>query len=151
MTYTTSNWNNFKNKLEHQKYIKNKYYNKIDRKRISTFKTKSNKRLEWFTSDIEASNSESLIMCALDNLNIAYFREVSFEGFKTGRGGHYRYDFFIPHKNILIEYDGREYHKNNPNDLSKTMFAKKHKIKLIRLNYKHYYIFDKVLKDIFNK
>lgn len=103
-------------------------------------------KLKYF-SGLHQSNSvaEVLIAYFLDKNNISFEREVSFKGFVTPRGGDYRYDFYLPKKNILIEYDGKEYHKNNPNDWAKTKFAEINKIKLIRLDAKNYYSLEKDL------
>lgn len=142
----TTNWNNTKNKLEHKKYINNKYYKKQTRKEVDIVLTDANKKLRYYTNDIDPSPAEALIMMSLEKLKIRYLREVSFNSFITPNGGYYRFDFYIPSKNILIEYDGKEWHKDNPSDKAKDDFCKKYKIKLIRLDYKDYYKFTKVLK-----
>lgn len=144
----TTNWNNIKNKLEHQKYIRDKYYKK--KPRLST-KSKLNKKfdkLKYFTSDIEPSPAEEKIIHTLTKLRIKYLREVSFENFKTPNGGYYRFDFFFPTRNTIVEYDGKDYHKNNESDKIKDIFCKKNKIRIVRISSESYFKLEKTLRNI---
>jgi very-short-patch-repair endonuclease len=49
------------------------------------------------------SKYEEKIITVLKKSHIAFVREKTFEDL---RGGKYRYDFYIPSSNILIEVDG---------------------------------------------
>lgn len=51
------------------------------------------------------SKGEAMIAFVLDSLGIRYLREFKFLPFQ------YRYDFYIPEKNILIEYNGIQHYK----------------------------------------
>lgn len=108
---------------------------------------KTKPKLEYFSNaDVPISPAEQIIIYTLHKHNIPYLREVSFKGFKSPKGGHYRYDFFFPHKNLIIEYDGKKYHKsNNVNDSIKNVFCHKHRIRIVRFNAKHYYHLEKEL------
>lgn len=102
--------------------------------------------LEYFSTFNKPSIAEAKIMSNLNSLGISYTREVSFKDFKTSNGGYYRFDFFIPSKNIIIEYDGKEWHKDKESDTIKNEFCKTNNIKLIRLTSKHYYKLKETLK-----
>lgn len=84
------------------------------------------------------SFAEELIINILNSRNIEFDREVSFEGLiNPATQQPLRYDFYIPHFNIIIEYDGIESHASNEvkaRDNIKNNFAKKHRIKLIRIS-----------------
>jgi len=115
------------------------------------YKSKKTKRINllYFEKlDVKPSPAELLIMNVLDKINIIYYREVSFNGFTTDKGHYYRYDFYIPSKNLIIEYDGKAYHNNKVNDVIKNKFCKDNKIKLVRLNSKHYYHLDSEIKRL---
>ena len=100
---------------------------------------------KWFISGIgksvEPSFAENLIRNTLNSLNIEHVTEVSFYGLKFDTGHYARFDFYIPKMNLVIEYDGKEYHNTKDvkkRDKIKTLFCKNNGIGLIRLNKKHY-------------
>lgn len=110
---------------------------------------KLNKKLNYFENkEIPVSPAEQIIIYCLDKHRISYLREVSFQGFKSPQGGHYRYDFYFPTRNLIIEYDGKKYHKIGNNDNIKNIFCQRNKINITRLNAKHYYHLEKVLLKI---
>lgn len=116
---------------------------------IKKSKRQENINLNYFENkDIKSSPAEELIIIALDKIKVKYYREVSFSNFTTNTGHYYRYDFYIPSKNLIIEYDGKAYHNNNLNDVIKNKFCLNNKIKLVRLNAKHYYSLEKELRKI---
>lgn len=96
------------------------------------------------------SGGEEMIMYALDKLCVTYEHEKAFDDLvnpKTGEA--LRYDFYIPSKNLLIEYDGTQhtnpmsFSKSKENfleyqyrDLVKNEYAKINDINLIRISYK---------------
>lgn len=92
-----------------------------------------------FTScdKLNSSPMEKCVMRNLRKFNIRFYREVSFkECINPITGCLLRYDFYIPEKNVLVEYDGKGAHKGKKvkdRDLIKTNFAKSNKIPLIRL------------------
>lgn len=104
-----------------------------------------------------SSIGEDKIRKFLDNNNIIYEREKTFDGciYKNKL----RFDFYIKSKNLLLEYDGEQHFKgwkNNKEDLkliqerdnAKNEWVKNHKeYKLIRINYKQ--DLDEYLNDIF--
>lgn len=88
------------------------------------------------------SKYEEKIITVLKKSHISFVREKTFEDL---RGGKYRYDFYIPSSNILIEVDG-QYHfsqirsravlqKQKEHDRQKNAYALAHKIKLYRIPY----------------
>ena len=88
------------------------------------------------------SSYEEKIISILKKSHIKFVREKTFEDL---RGGKYRYDFYIPSSNILIEVDG-QYHfsqirgravlqKQKEHDRQKNAYALAHKIKLYRIPY----------------
>ena len=95
------------------------------------------------------SKGEELICEYLDNNNYKYHREFTFEELYYRSASHpLRFDFFLPHKNIIIEYDGiqhfnskdffggEEAFKNTKHkDKLKNNFAKEKGIKMVRIPY----------------
>ena len=80
--------------------------------------------------EIEPSPAERMIMQHLDNLGVHYLREVVFNN------NTFRYDFYLPKNNLIIEYDGKEYHSSKKailKDEMKNNFARNNKIRIIRL------------------
>lgn len=80
---------------------------------------------------------EAIIYKELTIKNIVFYQEVTFKNCRNPRTGMLlRYDFYIPSKNLLIEYDGKEFHQDTETvyrDSIKDAFAKKNNIKLVRL------------------
>lgn len=106
-------------------------------------------KLKYFTSEMEPSHAEARIMAILKKNRVPYLREVSFENFKSPKGGYYRYDFYFPNKNLIIEYDGKDYHlEGNENDIIKNKFCKKNKIRLVRLNLSSWHHLERSIKNI---
>ena len=61
---------------------------------------------------ITPSPIERKICRILKANKIKFFREVQFEQCKNQKTGMpLRYDFYLPERNILIEYDGKKYHQ----------------------------------------
>ena len=96
---------------------------------------------DWI-SEFVKSNSvvEDQIANRLTELDVEFFREVSFEGLRYNTGYYARFDFYIPGLNMCIEYDGEEFHSTTDElqkDKLKTDFCTKYSIKLLRLNKTH--------------
>lgn len=86
---------------------------------------------------IEMSPMEKIVYNKLNAKGIVFYQEVTFPKCKNPKTGKLlRYDFYIPDKNLLIEYDGKQYHEDEETlyrDFVKTRFAKNNNITLIRL------------------
>ena len=91
-----------------------------------------------FNNSIKPSPTEQILIKRLREKNIYYIREVEFDGCVNPLTGHnLRYDFYLPHHNILIEYDGKQFHQEGSvkqRDAIKTRFAEDNGIALIRLS-----------------
>lgn len=95
------------------------------------------------------SKGEKIIQSFLDKLNILYIREASFDNLVNPKTGCKLYlDFYIPEKNIAIEYDGIQHFKSisffgGENSLKevkykdniKNKYCTENNIKLIRIPY----------------
>lgn len=88
------------------------------------------------------SSYEEQILAILKKANVSLIMEKTFEDLRKGR---YRYDFYLPDLNVLIEVDG-EFHFNSPfsskklkltqrNDRRKNRYALANKIPLYRIPY----------------
>ena len=89
--------------------------------------------------NIIPSYMENEIRRIINLYDIKYYTEVSFKGLKTGISdlSLLRFDFYIPSKRILIEYDGKDFHKEEDQrkrDKIKNLFCHHKNIKLIRLS-----------------
>jgi len=88
--------------------------------------------------NIEPSHAERLIMKQLQKERVIFEREVNFTGLVNPlTNAPLRYDFYIPKFNLIIEYDGAQFHSSfevKDRDRIKNDFAKKHKIQLIRIS-----------------
>ena len=86
----------------------------------------------------EPSHSERLIMKQLQSEGVKFEREVNFTGLVNPlTNAPLRYDFYIPQFNLIIEYDGVNYHNTievKDRDRIKNDFAKRNKIQLIRIS-----------------
>ena len=100
-----------------------------------------------------ASKGESKIIKFLDENKINYITQKTFDDFRNPiTNKMYQYDFYIPSKNLLVEYDGRQHFMvgskfgsfiTTENDLKdiqmrdeiKSEYAKQKGIKLVRIKY----------------
>jgi len=96
-----------------------------------------------------SSKGEEKIMRFLDSKNISYQRQKMFIDCKSPKGRMLRFDFYIPIKNILIEYDGpqhfgdlrigkytlkqEEYETLKIHDKIKNDYVSKHGIQILRI------------------
>lgn len=99
--------------------------------------------LEWkFDHSIKPSPAEKVIIELLNLYKIKWYREVSFTEFRSSNYGHYRFDFYLPEYNTIIEYDSAKFH-NTPDrqvvDAIKTKWCSDNFISLIRYTNKHFY------------
>ena len=59
--------------------------------------------------EFSGSNLEKLARSTLSGMQIQFQSEQSFSEFKTDKNGSYRFDFFLPSHNLLIECDGKQH------------------------------------------
>lgn len=97
------------------------------------------------------SFGEAKIIDILQQNNILYEREKSFVDFVNDNGNKYRYDFYLPNYNRLIEFDGIQHYsyrnsetswnnqmnfeKTQESDRLKNQYALSHNIDLVRIPY----------------
>lgn len=85
------------------------------------------------------SPPEARIRDVLKSKGVFFIRECSFRNF-----GHpiapYRFDFYLPEYEVVIEYDGKHHSKAafRKNDRLKNQFCKKNHIRIYRYAAKHY-------------
>ena len=91
--------------------------------------------------------------------NVDFFREYKFENLKDKHC--LRYDFFIPSKNLLIEYNGEQHYRfkngfkdthdifllRKHHDWLKRKYARDNNIKLLTIPYWDFKIIDELLKE----
>lgn len=134
-------------------YKKKKKLKPIDKKK------KNDGKLGRFMSMVESnyrgSPGEEKVANFLDSIKLSFIREVVFEKLLTRR-----FDFFIPSRNTLIEFDGKQHFQyierydrgdktkleaRQQADREKDNFAKRHSLRLIRINYKEFYKIEEIL------
>ena len=109
------------------------------------------------------SKPEKRIKTFLDKkyvLNKTYFKEYTFDNFKSEKGGHFRYDFYIPSKNLLIEYNGEQHYLpkkkfggikqlkiQRHHDWLKRKYARNNGYKLLTIPYWNYKIIENILEE----
>lgn len=92
------------------------------------------------------SKGENLIKLILDNLEISYLTQYTFDGLIDKRK--LKCDFYLPNNNLVIEYNGRQHYeevkawggKNGLNEVRrrdelKRVFFKSNNIKLLEIHY----------------
>ena len=105
------------------------------------------------------SNGEKNIAKYLDNINVNYIREKRFLDCKNKIS--LPFDFYLPEKNLLIEFDGKQHLMPNKyfggdtafkqlktNDEIKNNFAKNNNIDLLRIKYDEINNINQILKEI---
>jgi very-short-patch-repair endonuclease len=105
------------------------------------------------------SKGELIIKKYLDVNNVKYIREKTFDECKNKFK--LFFDFYLPEKNILVEYDGEQHYKSidffggrsafeklKTNDNIKNNFARANGIQLLRIKFNEINNIDKILKNI---
>lgn len=89
--------------------------------------------------NIRPSVTEKIIATILKKHNIKFLKEVSFRDFGFDYSP-YRFDFYLPDYQCVIEYDGQHHSKTamKINDKLKNQFCRLNNIKIYRFNKKHY-------------
>ena len=109
-----------------------------------------------------SSKGENEISCVLNNMNIKYIPEKIFDDCKNPLTGRYLYfDFYLPDKNICIEYDGKQHffpidfyggvdnlNDTKNRDLIKTKYCIDNNISIIRISYLDHDRIEYILKSI---
>jgi len=105
----------------------------------------------------KSSHGEKIVAKWLDSHNITYFRQQKFSDLIGTGGGRLSYDFYIPHINMLIEYQGEfhdgtthiqsrdEFEKQKEHDKLKMDYANKNNINLLYIWYYDIDNIDKIL------
>ena len=109
------------------------------------------------------SKGELAIRCYLDKTKIQYEQQKEFNSLIGIGGRNLSYDFYIPNKNILIEYQGQfhdgtaglqdeqQFKIQQEHDKRKREYAKNHNIKLLEIWYYDYYNIENILKNELKK
>ena len=106
----------------------------------------------YISTTIRQSPTEKRISNILKKYKINFIQECSFKGF--GKLDYpYRFDFYLPDYNLIIEYDGMHHSKPKMkvNDNIKNKFCKLNDIKIIRYNIKHYENLETHVKKLIRK
>ena len=118
--------------------------------------------------DCNSSKGELKISQWLTDNKIPYVSQKIFIGCKNPKTGRLlKFDFFIPSKNILIEYDGEQHFSvitsrnymmtkndllnNRHRDRIKTAYARRKGITLLRIKYTQFHRIDDILSNVLNK
>ena len=110
--------------------------------------------LEWQQSSdrlkIKPSVAEERIINCLNKTRVIYYREVQFLKCISNKGFLLCFDFYIPERNLLIEYDGPHHEEQamKINDELKNKFARENKIILVRLNKADWAILERVIRKL---
>lgn len=111
--------------------------------------------MKWYVhthriKTVAPSAAESKIMNILNNNKIVYYREVIFENCVSKKQFPLIFDFWIPDKHLVIEYDGKHHITDVDtiiNDDIKNKYCNKNGIRIVRLNKKNWFTLE---KDIYN-
>lgn len=87
------------------------------------------------------SAAEARIRTVLNGYDFLFHSEASFAGCISPKGYPLRFDFYIPKYRLVIEYNGKAYHKAESvkqRDQIKKDFCRMHKLKLYIFKAKHW-------------
>ena len=108
------------------------------------------------------SKGEDKIRKFLMNTGVVFIHQKMFDDLKGVNYGNLSYDFYIPDKNLLIEYQGEyhdgtaknqtkeEFEKQQEHDKRKKEYAKKHGIELLEIWYWDFNKIEEILKQNLN-
>jgi hypothetical protein len=107
------------------------------------------------------SKGELKIKEILKKKNVIFIFQKTFNDCRNENNRKLKFDFYLPNKNILVEYDGRQHYepieyfggiisheKLVEYDKMKNQYAELNKIKLIRISYMEYENIDEILNSI---
>lgn len=118
----------------------------------------------------KSSQGELKITSLLNELNIEFVFQKTYENCKSNKGRILRYDFYIPSYNLLIEYQGEQHYqipyktfgglsknqaedlfkRTQENDLLKKEFALDNEIGFLEISFDQYKNIDNILKQRLN-
>lgn len=115
--------------------------------------------IRWFTGswghELAISPAEQLIINELNRYYIHWEREVSFVGMPLSeKGGHYRFDFYLPEHQYVLEYHGKNWHQSPEKlrgDKLKEQFCKDNCIHYITYSGQDYYRMDHEIEQLMSK
>ena len=104
------------------------------------------------------SKGEARICKILTVLNQEFIQEKTFENCVFENGTFARFDFYLPQRNLIIEYDGEQHYtgwigKDNLNEIQakdkfKTEWCEKNQIQLLRIPYYNYENIENIIKNV---
>jgi very-short-patch-repair endonuclease len=113
--------------------------------KLNTKHERLSKKSESLTKkrkESKLSKGETEVAKVLESLYLTYEREKSFKGlYNHNNRSLLYYDFYIPSKNLCIEFDGSQHYavdkkeSEQVNDFKKNMYCKKNNINLLRIKY----------------
>lgn len=105
-------------------------------------------------------SGEKRVRLYLEERNILYIKQYAIKY----KGNNYRADFFVPSKNLIIEYNGeqhyksvkqfggaKKFHQQKQRDNNVRDYCKENNIKLFEISYLQYPIIEQLLDVIFEK
>jgi very-short-patch-repair endonuclease len=115
--------------------------------------------MKWYIDQhkiktVPPSEAESKIIDILRNKKVIYHREVVFENCVSKKRFPLLFDFWIPDRNLVIEYDGKHHLTDAEiiiNDDIKNKYCLRNKIRLIRLNKKNWFTLEKDISKILSQ
>jgi len=143
-------------------YKNNRSKIKIICSKHGVFEQKVNSHLSGHgCPECNISKGELKIKNILDEKNIEYAFQKTFDDCITPNNRKLKFDFYLPNQNILIEYDGKQHYVplnyfggiksfnvRKEYDEIKNKFAKDNNITLLRIPYFKYKIIDKLIQKI---
>lgn len=115
-----------------------------------------------------ATTLEKYVFAYLNNNDIEFTTQKTYTDLRSSIGKVYKYDFFIPSSNLIIEVDGKQhmvhipffgdidhFNKIKERDVTKTKYCIDKDIKLIRVSYKELtshentkFVLDRLLEEV---
>jgi len=102
----------------------------------------------WRLENSERSPMENRIANILKKNRVKFKQEISFWEGRNEQGGYYVFDFIVPGKRVVIEYDGAKYHstkQQKENDAKKSDLVRRSGFALLRLSRKHISALEKTI------
>ena len=165
-TFSTNKFIDIANKIHNNKYNYSKSQYTKSRNRVNILCSLHGMFIQNAGSHLAGhgcpncneSKGELKIKELLDKGKIKYIFQKTFDDCRNKNNKKLKFDFFLPNKNILIEYDGKQHYepieyfggtisheKLIEYDKIKNQYAKLNKIKLIRISYVEYENISKIL------